>query len=426
MSEINTAIISAEQEKVDKIKISIAKIQNKESKFLFCVPESVSPAASIYEMYFHATVVKNMGYDTYILVEKGNYVIPEWIEKELTQHKHMSMSDPKLSVGPEDVMIIPEVYSSIMEQTKDLPCTRVGLLQSIDYMINGLIPGSDWNTFGIKNVITTSESLRELVDTFYGKGKFKISTYSPGIPEYFKKSTVPQKPIISVIGRNANEIAKIVKLFFSKYPQYSWITFDPMLTQSKPPLPMRRVDFANRLQGNFAAVWVDRISSFGTFPLECMKSGVIPICLKPDILPDYLVERDENGVPKKLVDGGGVWTDNFYDIPVLIGEVLVKYLDDAIQPEFYASMDSITNKYTQENAEKELRVIYQSYLDQRTQLFDNVINPISTITEPVNYVSADAVNDAVSDAVKPVIEGATEGISEGVTEGIEGATEGAK
>jgi len=75
-----------------------------------------------------------------------------------------------------------------------------------------------------------------------------------------------------------------------------------MLTKSKPPQTMRRVDFAKRLQGNFAAVWIDRIASFGTFPLECMKSGVIPISLVPDIIPEYLIERDENGKPVKITE----------------------------------------------------------------------------------------------------------------------------
>ena len=129
------------------------------------------------------------------------------------------------------------------------------------------------------------------------------------------------------------------------------MTFDPMLTKSKPPQQMRRIDFAKRLQGNFAAVWVDRIASFGTFPLECMKSGVIPICLKPDIMPEYLLERDDNGVPVKTVEGAGVWTDSFYDLPVLIGEVLVKFLDDSISQELYESMEKIASKYNQADAE---------------------------------------------------------------------------
>ena len=306
----------AELEKIEKIKASLDRIKNKKSKFLFCVPESQSPAASVYEIYFHATVVKNLGFDVRILVEKGDYEKPNWIEKELTDLPHIPLTDPKLTVGPEDVMVIPEVFSNVMEQTKNLPCTRIGLLQSVDYMVNSLIPGTDWTSFGIQDIITTSPTLKEWVETFYGK-KFNIETYDIGIPEYFEKSKIPQKPVISVIGRNANEISKLVKMFFSKYPQYSWVTFDPMLTKSKPPQQMRRVDFAKRLNGNFAAVWVDRIASFGTFPLECMKSGTIPICLKPDIMPEYMIERDEEGNPVKTVEGAGVWTENYYDLEPL-------------------------------------------------------------------------------------------------------------
>jgi hypothetical protein len=316
-----------------------------------------------------------MGYEVLILVEKGDYVVPTWIEKELTQFKHVAMADPKLMVGPEDIMIIPEVYSNVMEQTKNLPCVRIGLLQSVDYMMNSLIPGTDWRSFNISDIITTSETLKEWIETFQGKNKFNIKTYNIGIPDYFERTDVPQKPIISVVGRNANEISKFVKLFFSRFPQYSWVTFDPMLTKSKPPQQMRRVDFAKRLQGNFAAVWIDRIASFGTFPLECMKSGTIPICLKPDITPEYILERvsGNTGPAVKIADGAGVWTDNFYDLPVFVGEVLVKFLDDAISPDLYTAMEKIAGKYTQENAEKQLAEIYQGYLDARIALFQGAL-----------------------------------------------------
>ena len=373
--ELNNAAQQAELEKIEKIKTSLNNIVTKKSKFLFCIPESPSPVASVYEIYFHATVAKKMGHEVLILVEKGDYVAPAWVEKELTNHKFISMADPKLTVGPEDVMVVPEVYSNIMEQTKNLPCLRVGLLQSVDYMVNSLIPGTDWSSFGINEVITTSPTLKEWLETFYGLGKFNIKTYNIGIPEYFQKSSEPQKPIISVIGRNANEISKLVKLFFAKYPQYSWVTFDPMLTKSKPPQAMRRVDFAKRLKGNFAAVWVDRIASFGTFPLECMKSGVIPICLKPDVMPEYMIERDVDGKPLKAVEGAGVWTENFYDLPVLVGEVLVKFLDDNISPELYTEMEKVVVKYNQEDSEKQLVEIYQGYLDQRIALFESALVP---------------------------------------------------
>lgn len=379
---LNEAAQQAELEKIEKIKISLDRIANKKSKFLFCVPDAPNPIASVYEIYFHATVVKSMGYEVIMMVERGDYVVPAWIEKELTEFKHVPMTDPKLTVGPEDVMVIPEVYSNIMEQTKNLPCLRVGLLQSLDYMESALIPGTDWTSFGIRDMITTSLSLKETFETFYGKNRLNIKTYTVGIPDYFEPSKKPQKPIISIVGRNPNEISKFVKLFFAKYPQYNWMTFDPMLTKSKPPQTMRRVDFAKRLQENFAAVWIDRIASFGTFPLECMKSGVIPICLRPDIMPEYMIERDEAGNAIKAIDDAGAWTENFYDLPLLAGEVLVKFLDDAISPELYSRMANIAAKYSQETSQKELTEIYQGLIDQRIALFNNAIQPQSQAVIP--------------------------------------------
>lgn len=373
--EIKITAEQAEIEKIEKIKSAIEKLKNKTSKILYCIPESEGPTASVYELYFHATTLKNAGHDVTILVERGDYVVPVWIEKNLTAHKFMPMSDPKLLVGPEDIMIIPEVFSNVMEQTKNLPCHRIGLLQSLDYMINSLIPGTDWSSFNITDIITTSITLKEMIETYYGINKFNIMVYNIGIPDYFTKSNIPQKPIISIVGRNPNEISKFVKLFYSRFPQYNWVTFDPMLTKSKPPQQMRRVDFAKRLQGNFAAIWIDRISSFGTFPLECMKSGVVPICLKPDIMPEYMIERDDNGNAVKVIEGGGVWTDNYYDLPMLTGEVLIKFLDDSIMNTLYESMDEVASKYNQESSKNELVNIYQKIIDSRINLFESALQP---------------------------------------------------
>jgi len=376
-NELNETVMQTELEKIEKIKESINKIVNKKSKFIYCIPESQNPAASVYELYFHATIVKNMGYDVIILVENNNdnnIKIPDWIEKELTNHKHMSLSSSKLQIGPEDVMIIPDVFSNVMEQTKNLPCLRIGFLQSVDYMLNALIPGVDWSTFGIKDIITTSQTLKEWMELFYGKNKFNIITYNIGIPDYFEKSKMPQKPIISIVGRNPNEISKFVKLFYSKYPEYNWVTFDPMLTHSKPPQTMRRVDFANRLKENFAAVWIDRISSFGTFPLECMKSGVIPVCLKPDIIPEYIIERDENNNPVKLIENAGIWVDSYYDLPIIVGELLVRFLDDSINPIYYETMDKIASKYSQESSENMIIDVYKTIINNRIESLNKIIN----------------------------------------------------
>jgi len=369
-------------EQIDKMKLAIAKLKNSESKFLFFVTKSTNPSASMYEVYFHANVVKNMGFETIILTDEDEYEIPYWIDEDLTKLDHQPMSKAKLNVGPEDVLVIPEIFSNVMEQTKNLPCIRVGLLQSIDYMMNGLVPSVDWSSFGVNKIITTSDTLKNLVEEFFGKDKFDVKTYSVGLPEYFYNDDAPKRPVISVVGRNPNEISKLIKLFYAKYPQYGWVTFDSMITESKPPRSLTRKEYADRLRKNFAVVWVDRIASFGTLPLEAMASGCVPIGLVPDITPEYLLEKvehgeDETGNDYQYVENSGVWTNDYYSLPTLIGDTLTKYLDDTIEDEVYDKMKAISDKYLQKNSSVELSGIYKGLIDERINVLESAVKDLN-------------------------------------------------
>ena len=366
-------IKDADKLKYDNIKSALSSLENKKNRFLFFVVGSPNPAASMYEVYNHATIVKNMGYDVSILTDSPEYEVPTWIESELIDFKHESVTDVKLTVGPADVLVIPEIFSNVMEQTKHLPCIRIGLLQSMDYMVNALIPATDWSSFGIKDVITTSDTLKKLFEDYYGETRYNIKSYQPSIPNYFidDKDEI-KRPVISIIGRNPNEISKIVKLFYARFPQYTWIGFDSMITESKPPQTLSRKQYAERLKINFASVWVDRIASFGTLPLEAMKAGSITIGVVPDIVPEYLLDKDENGVVS-FIENSGVWTNDIYTIPMLIGDTVTKFLDDTIEKEVYDKMREIASKYNPEKTREGLEVIYQGILDERALLFKSGI-----------------------------------------------------
>jgi len=379
MTEENAQVSN---DQIDKMKMSITKLKNSQSKFLFFVTKSTNPSASMYEVYFHANVVKNMGFETIILTDEDEYEIPYWIDEDLTKLEHQPMSKAKLNVGPQDVLVIPEIFSNVMEQTKTLPCIRVGLLQSIDYMMNGLVPSVDWSSFGISKVITTSDTLKNLVEEFFGKDKFDVKTYDIGLPEYFYNDDAPKRPVITVVGRNPNEISKLIKLFYAKYPQYGWVTFDSMITESKPPRSLTRKEYADRLRKNFAAVWVDRIASFGTLPIEAMASGCIPIGLVPDITPEYLLEKvvngenEDSGSEYTYAENSGVWTADYYSLPTLIGNTLTKYLDDTIEDDVYEKMKTISDKYNQKNSSVQISKIYKDLIEERIVTLEKAISDL--------------------------------------------------
>ena len=68
-----------------------------------------------------------------------------------------------------------------------------------------------------------------------------------------------------------------------------------------------------------------------------------------------------------------IWSDNFYDLSVFVGEVLIKFLDDSITPALYESMDNVVAKYTQESSEKRLSEIYEEYITQRIALLEGAL-----------------------------------------------------
>ena len=169
-----------------------------------------------------------------------------------------------------------------------------------------------------------------------------------------------------------------------KYPQYSFITFDSMLTESKPPQPLRRKDYAERLKRNFAGVWVDRLASLGTFPIECMKAGCIPIALVPDIPPAYIL--DEEGEPRENI---GVWTNDLLALPILIGDVVTKFLDDTIGDEIIETMGEVASKYNVEDAKTTLSEIYQGYIDERVTVFKTTLEKLENKEEITEEVKQD-------------------------------------
>ena len=356
-------------DKFEKINEVIKKIENKESKFLFFVPDVGQPNASVTEIYTHAKTVKDMGYSTYILTETKEYEKPFWVDSELLDHEYMEMENARLKLGPEDVLVIPEVFTNVMEQTKNLPCVRTVFVQSLDYMLNSLIVGSDWSSFGIKDVITTSNTLKDFIEDSV-KNKFNIHTYSIGIPEYFVNDKDYKKDLkISLVGRNQNEVMKVIKLFYLNFPQYNFITFETMTTESVPPQPLTRKDFADKLKKNFAALWLDRISSFGTFPLECMKAGTIPIGVVPDLAPEYIFKEDG----KTVDENSGFWTDSTNQVHKLIYNAISQFIDDSIDDKYYKNMKEIADKYSVEKSTKEISEIYTNILEERLNNLKNTV-----------------------------------------------------
>ena len=105
----------------------IAKLDNKEfGLYFFTVDSHGNALAAIANIYEHVKVLNELGYKATILHEKDEYHgVADWLGQEYADLPHMSIASQQLNVGGQDFIIIPEVFSKVMEQVKNLPAKKI-------------------------------------------------------------------------------------------------------------------------------------------------------------------------------------------------------------------------------------------------------------------------------------------------------------
>lgn len=345
-------------EQLENIKNSIEKIKSKDfGIYFFTIDTKGNPVAGVATIYEHVKTLRDLGYNAQILHDKNDYKIredengmgiAEWLGEEYASLPHVSIESQKLQVGPSDFVVIPEAFASIIKQTVNFPCKRIVFLQSYEYIFEMLEIGEGWEQYGIKDVITTNESLSEYVKSIFRGVSTQIIPV--GIADYFTNSDKPKIPTIAMSARDKRELLKIVKIFYQKYPHYRFVTFRDM-----SGLP--RQEFAKELGTSFLSVWVDELSSFGTFPIESMKCGTPVIGKIPRMVPEWMGTIDQNGTLN--LNDNGIWTANLNSIPDIIATMVGLYLEDALPENITEGMKEYETKYTTEEFVKTLTDVYE-------------------------------------------------------------------
>jgi len=344
-----------EQEIIDKIKGSIENLEGKKFKVYFFTPDTKGYAkASVRHIYEIAMTLKNGGFNSVILHEKNDYKgVSEWMGEEYSNIEHESIESQKLSLRPEDFIVIPEVFGHVMEQISNLPCGKIVLSQSYDYILETLKPGTTWTDNKFFKCITTTEEQRDYVSEFMKNVSFDIIT--PVIDKEFTKKELPCKPIISIHTRDQRDTMVIIKMFYLKYPQFRWITFRDM----------RGIDtktFSEYLQDAFVSVWIDDQSSFGTFPLESMSCGTPVIGKVPNMKPSWM--NDDNGI----------WTYDKNLMVDIIAEFTQNWLEDNISDKIYESGIKTSDTYKNYDQFKSNCLdLFQTYMNERVKNFQSQI-----------------------------------------------------
>jgi hypothetical protein len=346
---------------------------NKSNFYFFTLDTKGNPTAGIANIYEHVKMLTELGYSAHILHEKSDYKlrgdedgmgIADWLGEEYANLSHVSIEKQELNIRPSDFIIIPEVFATIMDQVKTMPCKKLVFSQSPEYMFELLPVGKRWTSdYGFYDVITTSETQANHIKSHFPDAKTHVVPVS--IPEYFKNSDKPKMPIVSLLCRNQTDVVKITKSFYLQYPLYKWVTFKELRGLS-------RKNFAKDLSNSFLSVWVDDLAGFGTFPLESMECETPIIGKIPNIVPEWMSSTNENG--EMILLNNGIWTNTTHNIPELIGQYIKLWLEDNEPTEILTEMVKTKGLYSTTKQKETVNKVYGQLISDRISEVEIMVN----------------------------------------------------
>jgi len=346
---------------IENINKEIAKIDKKKNRIYFFVIDSKGvPSGSLEYIYNLALIAKEDGYDVSMLHTEEEFVgVGAWLGEEYTNLPHYNVNKGEVGTSPSDVLFIPEIYSQVMNQTKNLPCKRVVILQNYDYVVEQMPYAAQWGDFGIMEGITNSNyQAAELTEAF---PYVKLTKVNPYISKIFGNTITPKKMVINVIAKDQSDIKRIVKPFYWKYPYFKWVSFKELRNLSKE-------DFAAALREGAITIVVDDSASVMYSALEAMKSGSITMVKVPNTSLDW---ADGEELPNCCV-----WFNDYDTLHKQLASVVRSWITDKIPGILEEETKKVLSKFSYEETQKEFLSYLHGVLDKRKAEMEELIRQV--------------------------------------------------
>lgn len=334
---------------VEHIEKELKKFDDKAFNVYFYVIDTKGvPSGSLLYIYKVAYELHSLGYNVTMLHNENEFVgISQWADSKYSELPHSKVSDRQVTLSASDFLIIPEIYTDIMSQTRDIPCKRVMLVQNFDYLTKIIPVGVHPYEYGITDAIVNTKTTEKLIKN--NLPMIKTHVLSPGISDtLFRKNDKPKKMIVNFVVKNGDDASRVVKPFFWKYPQLKWVTFAQLSN-----LPQEI--FADALRDAAITIVIDDTMSFGYAALEALKTGSIVICKIPDNIPDWMLDNGE-------LSNSIVWVDNLDEIPDLVANLVAMWVRDDVPEELYNEMEKAAEKHTTSVMKEDVEKVFTEEL----------------------------------------------------------------
>ena len=366
----------AELNKEEMLKVVEENIQKMENKsfnvFFFVIDTKGNPSGSLEYIYRTALTLKDLGYNVSILHQEEEFVgVRDWLGDAAADLPHHNIEKENVEISACDFLFIPDILSSVMSQTKTLPCKRVIILQNHSFMADFMPVGVTPFDMNINEMVVTTNALKDIADEYFPG--IKTHVVRPMINPVFRNNDTPKKLIINMVSRSQDDISRIIKPFYWKYPVYKWVSFRDLrgVTQEV---------FADALREGAITVWMDSVTDFGYSALEAAKSGSIVIAKVPDTPTDWTFVKEENEERKEASNGlnpAFIWFDDIRRVPDMVASIVRTWTLDKIPQDLYDSLAKAADNYTYDEHRDDVEKEYTKGLfEKRLSDFREVLAQI--------------------------------------------------
>ncbi|MBP5723704.1 MAG: hypothetical protein J6X18_09060 [Bacteroidales bacterium] len=344
---------------IKNVEFAVSQIEKNDFTFYFFVLDSKNvPNSTMCYIYQLAKAIQDKGYkvcmvyqmeneyseeELKLINEKDGMVdenrvfvgVSEWLGEEYANLPHLNIAKEPWNVGAYDFLFIPEAFSGLMYLTlqKQAPCKRYVILHDFNYVSEFIPLGHQWANYGIDHVVTTCKEQAERINDVFPYTKQHTTIIPPYFPAYFRKPLTAKKMIVNLIAKDKDDVNRIIKPFYWKYPMYSFVSFRDLRG-----FPRKR--YAELLQEGQITVWCDDKTPFGHSAIEALKCGNLLIGKMPDIIPEW------------MSDDNGLWFNDITDAPDLIYKAVATLLSDEMPETLQKGIDEAEKLYPYEVFDK--------------------------------------------------------------------------
>ena len=335
-------------EDLQKIKTSL---EEKDFNVFYYLPDTKNtPLFFVKRAYDFVKTLSQNGYKAHIVHENEKYTKPTWFNTE--DVSHVSLNNNEIGFGPDDFIFVPETQIAFINAIlqNQISSKYILVADNYEYITDVLTPGATWMDYGITDVVVTNDNMKQFIGNLFKKN-FNYYNVPVYVSDTFKPFEGPKKPVVAFHSRNTENFMRVVKQFYISNPNLRWVSFIDMRNMSEET-------FAQHIRESAVAVWVDDVSSHGTFPLECFKSKT------------HLIGKIPNMPQEYVKVGTGVWVDNKDKLHEMIGTYMLYFIEDSLPKTVFDEnlIEEIVQTYTYDKFQSALLSLMEDQVNKRIQL----------------------------------------------------------